>query len=90
MPEVALVEFPPKKPVEVLDDSRRNILLQHTLLIQNNDIATGQVDGMRSAEAGHCSDVSNQLSGVMEDGTLTSTTNNNNSGCHFELCVREM
>jgi hypothetical protein len=37
----------------------------HTLLVQDNDIAPVQVDGVRSTQAGHCCfDVRCQLSGV--------------------------
>lgn len=90
MPEVALVEFPPKKPAKPLEDGRLKMRYTHTLLVQHKHVATGQVDGVRSTEAGHCLQVSNQLRGVVEVGTLTSTANNNNSGCHFVECMREM
>ena len=62
IPEVAFVELPPKKPVgekrkqwfcRVVGDSDGEMKLL-TLLVQNDHIATGEVDGVRSTETGHC------------------------------------
>lgn len=77
IPDVALVELPPKKPsggVSVtrdcgIDDNgcdAREFAL--TLLVENDDIPTGQIDGMGSAQPRHC-DTSRLAPGSVDTDT---------------------
>ena len=54
IPEVAFVELPPKKSVFVVsvDIQARILTLLLTVLVEHQDIATVEVDGVGSAEAG--------------------------------------
>jgi hypothetical protein len=58
MPDVAFVEFPPKKAGLLvyagLGDRLVRQITALTLLVENDDVAAGEVDGMRGTEAGHC------------------------------------
>lgn len=56
MPEVAFVEFPPKKPVIWLAMIVFEWVAEGdvTLLIENDDVAAVLVDGMSGAQARHC------------------------------------
>lgn len=58
MPDVAFVELPPKKPVKVRELRARSIQVHLTLLVEDCDIATGEVNSMRSTEARDCLTVS--------------------------------
>lgn len=55
MPEVALVELPPKKPggescqKTSCDNSQCDPQKLHTLLVKNDNISTGEINGVRSA-----------------------------------------
>lgn len=59
MPEVALVELPPKKPgrgscqTRSCDDSNCDPQKLLTLLVKNNNISASEVDCVRSAQSGH-------------------------------------
>lgn len=60
MPEVALVELPPKKAGggNVSVGYSTPGMFDRTLLVQNHDVATVQVDGVGSTEARHWRKVS--------------------------------
>lgn len=64
MPEVALVELPPKKAggrlcqTRSCDHSNCDPQKQRTLLVKNDNISTSEVDGMRGAQSGHCESLS--------------------------------
>lgn len=53
IPEVALVEFPPKKPEEIIkpySTMNGEVSDLQTLLVENKNISTSQVQGVGSAE----------------------------------------
>lgn len=64
MPDVAFVELPPKKPggngqqrsgrASQCAVARSKQSKRLTLLVENSDIATGKIDGVRGTQAGHC------------------------------------
>jgi hypothetical protein len=74
MPEVALVELPPKKPEQQKSAFPRScqngpprsvcdaksarwfalLQLELTLLVENHDIAAGEVDGVSGRQTGNC------------------------------------
>lgn len=80
IPEVAFVELPPKKAGNVsLGSSRLGQFLEtrpfaheevvrqfrrRTLLVENEDIAAVQVDGVSGTETGHCRGDGQQMRGA--------------------------
>ena len=72
-----------------------------TLLVQNDYVATGKVDGVRSTEAGHCGIRSaSALSCDADDGQydvavmggwglLTAAADDDDAGCHGEGIQRD-
>lgn len=55
MPEVAFVEFPGKHQLSTGQQigMRECLTSKETLLVEDNDVAASEVDGMRSTQAGH-------------------------------------
>lgn len=55
IPDVAFVELPPMKSGRMSEtSSSRSLMSKLTVLVKENNISTGQVDGVSSAQAGHC------------------------------------
>jgi hypothetical protein len=59
--------------------------VEHTLLVQNEDIATVQVNGVGGTEAGHCEVRSAEMPKETRGKHLTSTADHNDLRCcHIE------
>lgn len=54
IPEVALVELPPKKAEKSAYCFETGEMDYLTLLIENEDVSTIEVDGVGGTETGHC------------------------------------
>lgn len=86
IPDVAFVELPPKKstPQLVADCVAKSFVL--TVLVKKENVASGKIDGMRSAQARYCF----RESDLMNEGILvlvgreyrTASSNYNYSRSH--------
>lgn len=64
IPEVAFVEFPPKKSGQSLKiESRFGYARIRTILVEKKDVASSKVNGMGGTESSHCAVLVSRLRG---------------------------
>ena len=62
----------------------QSVVKTRTVLVKQSDIATGEVDGVRSTQAGHCGRCVSSCVQKVELGQLTATADDDDSVRHFD------
>lgn len=91
MPEVALVELPPKKSARGRPVSRKTSncdIVLHTVLVKQQNTAAVQIDGMSRAQARHCIAISMDKGGGSSRHSRPPPTTITLGGAILQLLVR--